>query len=634
MKIPVDWLKEFVKIDLKPEEIAEKLTMVGFLVEKIEDGVLEVENLANRGDCLSILGISRELAAITGQKINLPQNNLKIESLDLPLEINIAQPKSTPKYSYRLISNLKIGSSPDWLVKRLEQMGGRSVNNIVDVTNYVMLAVGQPLHAFDYDKIEPKIISIRNSEDSEKITTLDGTEHKLAPETLVIENNGRLIDLAGIMGGENSQVSHETGTIILQAAIFDPVQVRRSSKKLNFSTDASYRYERGVDFEFTQYVLDFATNLILKLSKNAKAGEIVDLVLEKEKPIELDLSVEKINHLLGTNLSKEVMEKILKNLGFKIGNKITVPSWRHDIYCWQDLAEEIARISGYVNIKMSYLKPKPQRTNLEFNIEQKTASIISSLGFVETLSYSFVSEKDLQNFGQNPANVLEVTNPISKEYQYLRPNLKISVIKQIAKNPWAPEVKLFEIGNVFNKKSSKTELLIASTQKKLKTEEIISNLKTGLGIKNIEYQEEAIEARLLGLYKIRRPVRIISINFNQINKVAKPIKIEYQLPEMSQKYQPISKFPPTIRDLAFIIDANILADEVLKTIKVIDPKIFLVEIFDEFASDKFGKGKKNLAFHIWLQDLHKNLNPNEVDNIVEKISNLIQKKYQAKIRNF
>jgi len=349
MNIPIDWLKGFIKINLSAEKLANELTLKGFLVEGIKKGVLDIEPTANRGDVLSVLGISRELAAILDQKITLPKIKLVEKNLGLSLEIEIAENEICPRYSFRIISGVKVGPSPKWLVERLEKSDIRTVSNIVDVTNYVMLELGQPLHAFDYDKLVDKKIIIRRAKSGEIVTTLDSKTHQLGPESIVIENHGQLIDLAGIMGGENSQVDSHTKTIILQAAIFNPVIIRKAAKSLRFSTDASYRYERGVDFAGTVPALDRATDLILKTA-GGNCAEIVDLVLKSPEVKKISVSAHQINKLIGSDFTNSQVEKILKNLGFGIKKSdrnmiVQVPSWRiNDINLWQDLAEEGARI--------------------------------------------------------------------------------------------------------------------------------------------------------------------------------------------------------------------------------------------------------------------------------------------------
>ena len=652
MKIPIDSI-DFVKTKLTAEQLAEKLSSAGFLVEGIDNGVLDIEVTANRGDCLSVFGIAREIAAILGEKLNIAEVTVKDQDLNLPLKIKIADPKICSRYTYRIITGVRMGESPQWLKDELEKFDFKPVSNIVDVTNYVMMEMGQPLHAFDYDKLsKEKEMIIRGAKKGEQVSTLDDTNHKLPDGAIVIENDGRLIDLAGIMGGENSQVTAETKTIILQAALFDPILIRRTCKKLNFSTDASYRYERGIDPEGTKLALDRATGLILEIA-GGSSGKLEDTVSLKYKSKKIEFTPARINDLLGTNISIDKMEEYLKSLGFEISSEVDtkkivhnfaqVPSWRlSDINLWQDIAEEIARIYGYSKITPKVLaKEKPQNQNKDFICEQKIAGILTKANFVETLSYSFVSEKDLKAACLNPKDCSQLENPLSLEYQYLRPKLGPTILKQIAKNPWAPEINIFEIGTVFTKDGEKKELILATTFKGDVFEQILKDIKKEFDLLDLPYKICKPEQGVLDYFKIRRPVQILEIDLEKLLEKAVLKSSEYEISAESSplgqkkiKYKPVSKFPPTIRDLAFILARDISAVKVAKEIEGVDKSIFIVELFDEYASEKLGKNKKNLAYHIWFSDLKKTLSDEGVEKIIQKITTQICKKYKAKLRDF
>jgi len=642
MKIPLNLLENFVKNNLKPAELAKKLTLSGFLVEKIDNNVLEIEITPNRGDALSVLGIAREIAALLNKKINLPKIDFKEQSENFFLQTDI-DCEICPRYTYRIIEGIKIGPSPKWLQQNLRDFGFRSVSNVVDITNYVMMELGQPLHAFDYDKITgDKKMIIRKSQTGESVTTLDDKTHHLSNNDIVIENNGQLIDLAGIMGGKNSEVSAQTKTIILQAALFNPKIIRQTSKKLNLATDASYRYERKVDLKGNLFALNRASDLILKIA-GGNASPIKDIILQKPQERKIEASFNQINNLLGTNLSKNQVIESLKRLGFKIKAdsvkmKILVPSWRqNDIKFWQDIAEEVARIYGYNKIKPKILsKKKPAKKNLEFIIDQKIAHLLKENDFYEVLSYSFLSANDLKILGEDLANCLEIKNPISPEYQYLRPNLFISILKLIAKNPWAPEIKFFEIGNVFNKSQEKKQLILATTGNPAIFKAIISSFQQEFKINHLPFKISAPDQKNLDYFKIRKPISILEIDLDNLYQMIKIPISQLKSPIFWQKphFRPISKFPPTIRDFAFIINKKISAQKVATEIKKTSPSVFLVELFDEYISDKFGKDMKNLAFHVWLSDEKKTLSDAEVVKISQAISKKIKNKFNAKLRDF
>ena len=642
MKLPIKWLKEFIDTDLPVSEIAEKFTLAGFLVENIDRDILELEITPNRGDVLSVYGLAREFGAITNKKIKSPHPKIDEKSLDLNINLDIDS-KICSRYSYRIIKDVEVKDSPEWIQKKLKSCGMRPVSNIVDITNLVMLELGQPLHAFDYDKLSnDKKMVVRFSKKGEKVITLDNTKHVLPENVIVIENNNKLIDLAGIMGGKNSETSQTTKTIILQAAVFDQATIRTASKKLNFSTDASYRYERGVDPEMTSQALDRATDLILKTA-GGKAGKITDIIFKKNKPAITRANSKSINNLLGTNISQKEISYILKKLGFKIkpesNLEITPPSWRiYDIKHPEDIAEEVARIYGYNNIKPTQLKnQKPANINYEFLAEQKIAQILDKAGFIETLSYSFVKEKDLKINGYNTEDSYKIQNPMSLEYEYLRQGMVPNILKQIAKNPWASEIKLYEIGNVFSHQNGeKKELIIVTTGSSKQFNPLISELEKSLNLKNIDCQIESVKDEILKYYKIRKPIQILKINLeNLLKNVSVSCKdLDFETPQIDIKYKPISKYPPVVRDLAFIVDKNTDAFKILQTIQNISNKVFIVELFDEFVSDKFGKNKKNLAFHICFSSSTKTLKDAGIKHIIDKIIKTLIEQYQANLRNF
>lgn len=645
MRLPYGWLKEFVKIKQKPEELAQNLTMAGFEVEEIINGhqkfvggpekVLSLEITPNRPDVLSIIGAAREISSLTGQKLNFKIPKFKTENLEIPLDVQFKNKSICPRYTYRIITGVNLKNSPGWMKKKLTDVDIRPINNIVDVTNYVMLEAGQPLHAFDYDKISGHKMIIRGSKKGESLKTLDDQNRKLPKEVVVISDAKKIIDLAGIMGGENSQISNNTKTIVLQAAIFEPLAIRKTSKNLNLTTEASYRYERGVDFEATNQALDRATELILYLAAG-RAGKIFDIINLPPKPISIPVSSQKISALLGTKISKTKISQILTSLGFEIKrNSATPPSWRSDIKIWQDLAEEIARISGLNNLKTKALEPfKVMTKNQRFATEQIIKDILSDFGFIEALSYSYLSADNLQAVGVSPKETIEIQNPISPETQYLRPSIAPTLLKLISRNPWAPEIKIFETGSVFAPKE-KRELVIAFSGKNLDiASEIIKKLKDHFGLEDLEYNMAPVTPEVLQKFKIKRKLNLIIINLDELVKNIKIVPEECEITQKQIKFVPVSKFPPSVFDLAFIVEFEKDTSEIASEIQKIDKHILFVELFDEFASEKFGKGKKNVAFHIWLQGWTHTLKDKEIEDIRQKIIGRLKSKFSAKLRTF
>ncbi len=638
MKISYNWLKEYVDFEQSPEKLADDLSLFGHEVESINkigaDNILDFEITPNRGDCLSILGMAREISALYDIKIK-SKKTLILRSikesdgkLDKKLDIKIESLEICPRFTARIIDNIEVKESPDWIKTKLATFGFRPINNIVDITNLVMIETGQPLHAFDYDKIKDGLMNIRKSRKGEEVTTLDGVKRVLPNGAIIIEDTEKTYDLAGIMGGQMSEVDENTKTIVLQGAIFDPVLIRRASKYLKHTTDASYRYERGVDYKGTIFGVDLAAQLIQESCEDAKVGELIDIKSQTLELNKIDLDIEKVDKLIGIEIDQEKAKEYLERLKFQVeGNVVTVPSYRAlDVKIWQDLAEEIARVYGYNNIKKSPItNDQSPKNNIDWQKREYIKDQLVKMGFVEVYSYSFADKDKIELLGFDIKNCVEIANPLSPETQFLRPSILPSLLVQAAKNPWAPDVNLFEIEKVFESPvngSEKWELGIITLGK---SDKMISTALQGL---NLQVQIKKVEQNILDAYKIRRPAYFAIIEVDDI-KIA-PQNINDEIP--ASKYRSISRFAPTVRDIALVLDNEINTDSIKQEIYAVDNKILIVELFDEFQSDKIGAGKKNVAFHIWLQDLEKPMDEIITNEIFEKIIQKLENKFQAKLR--
>lgn len=616
MKIPYDWIKEFTEIKHPPKKIAFDLTSLGFETE-VDKDVLDIEVTPNRGDCLSVLGIARELSAKYGLMLNKKLLNpaIKTKPLNKEIKISFAEKRICPRYTYRIIDGLKIKPSPFWLQRRLIKAGLRPINNVVDVTNYVMLETGQPLHAFDYQKIDGRQMIVRRAKNKETIVTLDGMKRVLSDEAIVIQDKNKIIDLAGIMGGKNSEVDQSTNTIILQAAILDPVLIRRTSKSINLTTEASYRYERGVDFEGTTFGLNRATELILQTA-GGQAGEMVDLLNSRRQPL-----IIKWNHktdvrkILGFEVKKDKILKYLSSLGFCVNNaKVIVPSWRADIKIKEDLVEEVARLFGYSLIPKNPL-PKRQlkHKNLEWEAKEKLKDYLVNLGFSETKTYPYLSRRDIDNTKINPKDCLEISNPLSEEHQYLRTTLLPGVLKQVAKNPWFSEIKLFEIGHVFRDGKEEEEIVIVSTSK------------------NEKIKLSPVPKEILEKFKIRKNIYFTTAKvFEFVKDIKLPKKIKFDFKK--KRYKQISSYPPAVFDLAILVKDKITPRQAETVIRQSSPYVFLVELFDIYKGKQIPSGYKSLAFHITLSSSTKTLSESQMRQIRQQIILNLEKKIDAQLR--
>lgn len=355
MRVPYEWLKDFVDITATPEEVAERLTMIGLEVEGSEfvsgDSVFEVNVTPNRPDCLSIIGIARELSAAFKAPLKIPHHEIE-EGLPVSdYSVEIVTPELCNRYAGRVITDVRISESPEWIKKRLEKCGIRAINNVVDITNYVLLEFGHPLHAFDADTIEGKKIIVNTAGKKNKIVTLDGVERELPQDALLIWDSARPVAIAGVMGGAETEVSNRTRNIFLESAYFDPFSIRRTSKKLNLASESSYRFERGTDIEFLENALNSAAVMIKEIAGGI-IHEIIDAYPVKYVPEPVEVRYGRINKILGTDLSNADMLEILRRLGIPAEDKkdffvIYPPSHRRDIRRDGDVSEEIARMYGY-----------------------------------------------------------------------------------------------------------------------------------------------------------------------------------------------------------------------------------------------------------------------------------------------
>src|SRR5215471_3221730 len=374
MKVSFNWLKEFVEISQSPQEIADCLTMGGVEVESLVplgggDWVLDLAVAANRGDCLSVIGLAREVAAITGAKAHIPNTKMGAKARARGLDVTVEDAELCPRYCARFIGGLHVAASPSWMQLRLETCGIRSINNVVDVTNLVMLETGQPLHAFDWDKLQTKRIVVRTAGKAQNFIALDGLERELKSGDLVIWDNDTPVALAGIIGGLETEVNPGTVTILLESAHFNPLTVRKTAKRLGLHSEASYRFERFVDPEGTLFALERASAILAEVAGGEADRGMVDCQPQRHKPTKIFLRDARVKGLAGIAIEQKEIERLLCPLGLRIqrrsknGLEIVVPSYRNDLTREADLVEEVARLKGYTNIpaKLPLVRPQARR---------------------------------------------------------------------------------------------------------------------------------------------------------------------------------------------------------------------------------------------------------------------------------
>ena len=648
--------------------------------------VLEVDNksLSNRPDLWSHQGMARELAAIYNEKFTPFAANKKIISKvggKDKLEVKIENFELCPRYMAVVIEGIRIEPSPEWLQKRLVAIGARPINNLVDITNYVMFELGQPLHAFDRALVD-KIV-VRPAKDGEMIETLDGEKRTLDKERLVIADSKKPLAIAGVMGGATSEISAETTAVIIEAANFNFASIRKTSQKLVLRTESSMRFEKGLDRESAEAGLLRAIELIKKLCPQARiAGELIDHQATKPETKQLELNLLWLEHLLGINLKPSRISQILNSLGFVVKEKekglsVTVPSWRatRDIEGVEDLAEEVARIYGYDNISSSLplVQMKPPEQMAEGQLIRKIKILLAGgAAMTEVYNYSFVGEEQLKKLLIDSKTHLALANPLASNQTLLRQSLAPNLLENIKTNqPRYSEIALFEVGSVFFSsegeelkdnsgggrlpyQEKRLGLVIANDGKsdifrqlKGAVEYLFRNFSLSIEWRGSEiapaWAEGQTSAEIIVGGKMLGTVNLLSAKIAKASGLKKSVAIaEISLPQLSlainrmaaRQFEEFEKYPPLTRDLAFVVDAKILYSDLKKEIAGMSALVSRVEFFDVYQGGKLGAKNKSLAFHIIYQASDRTLTSVEVDELEKGIVKRLEEKFGAKIRNF
>ncbi|MBL7150549.1 phenylalanine--tRNA ligase subunit beta, partial [Candidatus Microgenomates bacterium] len=532
--VPDSWLREHLKTKAAVKQIAKYLSLCSQSIEKVtkkdNDWIYEIEITTNRPDCLAIYGIARELAAILprfGIKAKLQPLEL-IEKIkperSIKLDVKIAKASLCPRFTALIFNNIIVKPSPKIVRDRLEKCGIRALNNVVDISNYLMLELNQPMHTFDYDKIKKAKMILRESRSGEKITTLDGTTRDLPEKSMIIEDgSGRIIDLCGTMGGKNSAVDENTKRVLLFVQTYDPIKIRQECQRLAFHTEASLRFEKGVEPEGVMPAMKKAIPLFEKNCGARVASNLIDIYPNPSKSKTVKISLRLIEQQLGVKIPPKEVIEILESLGFKILSRnsetvsVKVPSWRaNDISIPEDLVEEVARIYGYHQLP-SLLPtgdfPEPVLIKT-FYWENKIKDALKNWGFTEIYSYSMQSKNLIKKTGLSPEKCLKIKNPLTKDLEYMRTSLISSILQTLAENQKNYEkMKIFELANIYlprkNKLPEEKPILIGALtgNKFYEAKGIIEALLNELGIK--EYQVSSIQSLVSNPWHPTRTALII-----------------------------------------------------------------------------------------------------------------------------
>lgn len=645
-------------------------------VLELEEEVIDFEITSNRPDCLSIEGLGRETAISLGKEFKNPRknlDNLKIENKKEieGLKVDIEAPDLCYRYIARMVKNVKIGPSPSWMTRRLEACGVRSINNIVDITNYVMLELGEPMHAFDINSISGKHITVRRAKKNEKMTTLDDQERQLDEDMLVIADEDKAIAIAGVMGGQNSEIENDTETVVFEAAVFYGGSVRKTAKKVGLRTEASSRFEKGLSAENAER----AVNRAIELAELIGAGEPVDGKIDvyptKQVLNKVKFEPEKINNLLGTNISKEDMIKILEKLEMKPENDvITSPYFRVDIGCMADIAEEVARFYGYDKIGSSLIEAETTlglRTKSQ-KIQDKIRTALVSRGLSEICTYGFINDKDLDKINATEdsdlrTQIIRIKNPLSEDYSVMRTTSLPSMLQTLAlnNNKKNKNVKLFDISRIYKNVNGQIE--------RGENPEEDFMVTIGLYGDDVDFYvlKGYVETVLREASVLRYEVQSEKTNYSyHPGKTAKmtvgkdviavlgeihPEVIEnYDLPEhvycaeicldklvkyakVEKKYVEVPKFPAVDRDIAMVVDEKVEVGEIEKIIQKKSKKILEeAKLFDVYRHDKLGLKKKSVAYSLRFRSKDRTLTDEEINACMEEIVKELENELGAELR--
>ena len=674
-----------------PEQIEDGIMILGKKYEKdlgkdivevldLKEEIIDFEITPNRPDCLSIEGLGRETAASLDKPFKNPRKN--IDELQIPnkkeiegLTVDITAPELCYRYIARVVKNVKVGPSPDWMKKRLKACGIRSINNIVDITNYVMLEMGQPMHAFDINSISGKHITVRRAENGEKITTLDETERVLDENDLVIADDKKAVAIAGVMGGLNSEIEKDTQTVVFESAMFYGGNIRKTAKKVGLRTESSARYEKGLSSENTLRAINRAVELVELLG----AGEVVegkiDVYPTKQKINKIKLDVDKINTLLGTNISKQEMIDILEKVDIKVENDMAIaPYFRMDLEFVADIAEEIARFYGYDKLETTLVRAGTTigvRTK-EQKIENKIQEILVTNGLSEIYTYGFLSEKDLEKSKIKKElidNAITIINPLGDEFKLMRPTTIPSMMQILAgnNNKKNQNVKLFDISRNYKNIDNQVEKGEVPLQENILTigmygedvdfytlKGLVENILEDANVNRYDIQRETtnesyhpgrcanlkvgidtiatfgeVHPEVLINYEINKRVYLAEINITKIVKYSR----------VNKKYTEVPKFPAAERDIAVILDEDVQVGDIEKAITKKCKKLLKgqkgleeLKLFDIYRDEKIGKNKKSVAYSLIFRDKTKSLSDDEINPVMEEITKELEEKFGAELR--
>lgn len=633
IKITYNWLLDYLETNATPFEIQKYLSLCGPAIERVDkngdDYVFDIEITSNRIDCASVIGIAQECQAILplfGKKAKIKNNplteysfkNQNVKNKINELEVIIKNPDNCSRFTVVLAKNINVTKPNKTISERLEMCDIKSINNIVDISNYIMLTLGQPTHFFDYDQIKSQKMILRDAKDKEEMITLDNKKINLSSGDIVIEDgSGRIIDLCGIMGGLNSSISEKTKNVLIFIQNYDKTKIRKTSMTTSQRTVACTYFEKGLDSERVEPACVYAIELMKKYVKLESFSDILDIYPTPYKTKNICINFDFINKKIGVKIDKKQVVEILENLGFKIAQKendleIEIPSFRaQDINIKEDIIEEIARIYGYFNIpSIPQLLPnqiQPEELKNQFYWEQKIKYFLKHLGFFETYNYSMISEKQITQFEEKIHDYIKIKNSISQEIEYMRKELIISLLENFSQNEAKKDsLNLFEIARTYHKNGNGlpneiVNLIIASNSGYFELKGIVEALFKELNINNKEIKINSLNLKIQNNFKIKKPIFYFEIELNKLLKDARKNTI----------YKQINQFAKIKLDKTFEIKKE--GDYKKITSNFTHPLLEKFEIISEF--------KNKITIRFYLSNKLKNITEKEAQTALEEILN-------------
>ena len=691
MLVSYNWLRELTGTKLGPQEVRERLTNVGLAIDAVEergdDYVLDVEVPSNRGDCLSHVGVARELSVIENSKVQSPESNVQnTEGKTSELTaVEILDPDLCPRYAARVVRQVKIGPSPDWLVKKLEAIGQRPINNVADITNYVLHELGQPLHAFDLAKLTDHRIVVRRAAKNEVTKTLDGVERKLDGEMLVIADAKRPVAVAGVMGGEESEISNTTTDVLIESAYFNPASVRRTAKLLGLHTEASHRFERGTDPEGVLRAQERCVALICEIAGGVATDDALDVYARPSGRKSASLRPARVEALTDLRVETPEMLRILSALGFELFNEssehliVKIPTWRHDVAIEEDLIEEVARHTGFDKIKTEL--PPASLAGEYHSSERRKRSLrqaLSALGYNEAISLSFIDAALDDQFelipafavaGDQPEKFVTLRNPIIEHWTRMRPSLLPGLLNAVRHNlnQGTRDVSLFELGRVFRagKKGElpdeREALTLAATGGVLEADKAgaprdfdfydlkgaLDTAQEALKLPGLDYHAAEVKhlragqsavvsingtrigsiGRLAeaaaGTHKFRQPVFVAEIDLTAL----------LEIKELPVLYARLPRFPSIVRDVSLLVDRKVTVAELILAANVQKVENCVGVMFvGVYEGEGIPEGKRSITLRFEYRASDRTLRDEEVDELHWPLVKGLQEKFAGEVR--